>query len=98
MIHLVLSEKFDHHAQISTAIFAMKMKEFDLKSSKIPSLFLKELSKTVFKIFLAQLGPELEWGGPPLPPTENSQFFLHGNRANNCHSVGPSLFLRNTAM
>ena len=57
MINLFFSEKFNHNAQISMAIFALKMKEFELRSSVIPFLLLKELSKTVFKMFLAQLRP-----------------------------------------
>ena len=41
------------------AIYGVKMKEFDLRSSMIPPLFLLELSKMVFNIFVAQSGPKL---------------------------------------
>ena len=43
----------------------------------IPPMIFWELSKTVFKTFLAQLGPILEGGGasdaPPPPHTESSR-------------------------
>ena len=51
--------KSNYHAQHSTAIYGMKMKEFDLRSSMIPPLFLLELSIMVFNIFVAQLRPKL---------------------------------------
>ena len=52
---------------------------FGIFVSTIPYLIFRELSKTVFKFFLAQLGPKLEWGGlstPPPLPTENSRIFF----------------------
>ena len=35
------------------------MKEFDLRPSMLPPLFLQDLSKTVFNVFLAQSRPKL---------------------------------------
>ena len=61
MLYIKENLKVNNHiAQISTAILAMKMKEFDLTSGIIPPLFLQDLSKTVFIFFLALIGPKLE--------------------------------------
>ena len=45
---------------------------FGIFVSEVPSLIFQELSKTVYIIFLAQLGPELECGGlsNPTPPRQ----------------------------
>ena len=48
------------HVHILTTIFAMKLKEFDVRSSIVPPLFLWWLSKTVFNFFVALLRQKLE--------------------------------------
>ena len=70
-----MCQKFDHYKTVDKifdfdGLFYQGKRHFrGFKFFEIPSLIFREFSKTVFKIFLAQLGLELDWGMLSTPPT-----------------------------